>query len=101
MFADQLLFYTIDSFRLFGNIRLLEGIKLLEQAAEEFNQMTLDKDVPKVGIVGEIFLKFNPFAHQYLERYIISKGIEVVPPLLAPFFLQEFVNVEIQKHRRG
>ena len=75
-------------------------IKLLEQAAEEFNQMTLDKDVPKVGIVGEIFLKFNPFAHQYLERYIISKGIEVVPPLLAPFFLQEFVNVEIQKHMR-
>ena len=75
-------------------------IKLLEQAAEEFNQMTRDKDVPKVGIVGEIFLKFNPFAHQYLERYIISKGIEVVPPLLAPFFLQEFVNVEIQKHMR-
>ena len=75
-------------------------IKLLEQAAEEFNQMTLDKNVPKVGIVGEIFLKFNPFAHQYLERYIISKGIEVVPPLLAPFFLQEFVNVEIQKHMR-
>ena len=75
-------------------------IKLLEKAAEEFDQMTVDKDVPKVGIVGEIFLKFNPFSHQYLEKYIISKGIEVVPPLLAPFFLQEFVNVEVQKHMR-
>ena len=75
-------------------------IQLLEQAAEEFNSMTLDKDVPKVGIVGEIFLKFNPFSHQFLEKYIISKGIEVVPPLLAPFFLQEFVNVEAQKHLR-
>ncbi len=75
-------------------------IKLLEQAAEEFDQMTLDRNVPRVGIVGEIFLKFNPFSHQFLERFIISKGIEVVPPLLAPFFLQEFVNVEVQKYMR-
>ena len=75
-------------------------VKLLEQAAEEFDKMTLDRDLPKVGIVGEIFLKFNPFSHQFLEKYIISKGIEVVPPLLAPFFLQEFVNVEVQKHMR-
>ena len=75
-------------------------IRLLEQAAEEFNQMTLERELPKVGIVGEIFLKFNPFAHQFLEQNIISRGIEVVPPLLAPFFLQEFVNVEIQKHMR-
>mgnify|MGYP003222307173 CR=1 FL=1 len=75
-------------------------IRLLKQAAEEFNQMTLDRTLPKVGIVGEIFLKFNPFAHQFLEQNIISRGIEVVPPLLAPFFLQEFVNVEIQKHMR-
>ncbi len=75
-------------------------ITLLEQAAEEFDQMTLDRNVPRVGIVGEIFLKFNPFSHQFLERFIISKGIEVVPPLLAPFFLQEFVNVEVQKHMR-
>ena len=75
-------------------------VKLLEQAAEEFDRMTLDKELPKVGIVGEIFLKFNPFSHQFLEKYIISKGIEVVPPLLAPFFLQEFVNVEVQKHMR-
>ena len=77
-----------------------ELIRLLEQAAEEFDQMTLDRTLPKVGIVGEIFLKFNPFAHQFLEQNIISRGIEVVPPLLAPFFLQEFVNVEIQKHMR-
>ena len=75
-------------------------IHLIEQAAEEFEEMTTDKDVPRVGIVGEIFLKFNPFSHQFLEKYIISKGVEIVPPLLAPFFLQEFVNVEVQKHTR-
>ena len=73
-------------------------IKLLERAAEEFDSIVLDKEVGKVGIVGEIFLKFNPFSHQKLEESIISRGIEIVPPLLAPFFLQEFVNVEVQKH---
>ena len=48
-----------------------ELIRLLEQATEEFNQMTLDRELPKVGIVGEIFLKFNPFDHQFLEQNII------------------------------
>ncbi len=73
-------------------------IRLLEEAAREFDANTVTKEVPKVGIVGEIFLKFNPFSHQYIEEYITSKGIEVVPPLLAPFFLQEFVNLEAKKH---
>jgi len=74
--------------------------KLIGRAASEFDKYTVDKIVPKVGIVGEIFLKFNPFSHDFIESYIISKGIEVVPPLLAPFFLQEFVNVEAQKRLR-
>lgn len=71
---------------------------LIEDAAKEFDAITADKEVPAVGIVGEIFLKFNPFAHQYLEKNIISKGLEIIPPLISPFFLQEFVNVIVQKH---
>ncbi len=72
-------------------------VKLAGQAAREFDGIIHDKDCPKVGIVGEIFLKFNPFSHQYLEDKLISRGIEVVPPLISPFFLQEFVNVQVQK----
>ena len=71
---------------------------LIDKAAEEFDSIVEDKEVPAVGIVGEIFLKFNPFAHQFLARKIIAKGCEVVPPLLSPFFLQEFVNVIAAKH---
>lgn len=71
---------------------------LIDQAAKDFDAITDDKDIPAVGIVGEIFLKFNPFAHQFLARRIIEKGCEVVPPLLTPFFLQEFVNNIVQKH---
>lgn len=71
---------------------------LIQQAAADFDEITADKDVPAVGIVGEIFLKLNPFAHQFLARKIIDYGCEVVPPLLTPFFLQNFVNVIVQKH---
>ncbi len=72
--------------------------RLIAQAAKDFDDITADKELPAVGIVGEIFLKFNPFAHQFLERRIIKSGCEVVPPLLLPFFLQEFVNTIVQKH---
>lgn len=71
---------------------------LIPKAAADFDAITADKDIPAVGIVGEIFLKFNPFAHQFLASRIIEKGCEVVPPLLTPFFFQEFVNAIVQKH---
>ena len=73
-------------------------MSLIARAAKDFDDITEDKELPAVGIVGEIFLKFNPFAHQFLERRIINNGCEVVPPLLLPFFLQEFVNAIVQKH---
>lgn len=73
-------------------------MSLIARAAKDFDDITEDKELPAVGIVGEIFLKFNPFAHQFLERRIINNGCEVVPPLLLPFFLQEFVNTIVQKH---
>ncbi len=72
-------------------------IRQLSEAAREFNAAALDLELPKVGIVGEIFLKFNAFAHQQVESFIMEHGAEVVPPLLTPFFMQEFVNVQYQK----
>jgi len=75
-------------------------LRLIGAAAKAFDAIVTDRELPRVGIVGEIFLKFHPFAHQYLAQHIIDRGIEVVPPLLAPFFLQEFVNVEVQKQMR-
>jgi len=72
-------------------------VSLATEAAREFDAIIIDKECPKVGIVGEIFLKFNPFAHQFIADNLTKHGIEVVPPLISPFFLQEFVNIEAQK----
>ena len=69
-------------------------IKLIGQAAEDFDNLASDLDVPKVGIVGEIFLKFNHFAHQHIDQQLMDHGIEVLPPIITPFFFQDFVNLE-------
>lgn len=73
---------------------------LLDAAAHEFNAAATDKDVAKVGIVGEIFLKFNPFAQKDITAWLTEQGIEVVPPLLLDFFLQSFVNTEVNQMAR-
>ncbi len=68
-------------------------LRQVADAAGEFNMIVRDILTQKVGIVGEIFLKFNHFAHQQIQEQLMRRGVEIVPPLITPFFLQEFVNV--------
>ena len=67
-------------------------LHLIEQAADEFDQICVDRETQKVGVVGEIFLKFHPFAHKHVVDWLIDRGIEVQPPVLIDFFMQSFVN---------
>ena len=69
-------------------------------AAHEFNEICIDKETKKVGIVGEIFLKFHFYAQRGITQWLINHGIEVVPPLLMPFFLQAFVNIDVNNRTR-
>ena len=75
--------------------RLSHIDKLLEQAAKEFDEMCLIKERKRVGIVGEIYLKFNPYAHRNITEWLSSKNIEVAPPMLLDFFMQTFANRKI------
>lgn len=69
-----------------------ELYKYLEMAAEDFNSACNDILRPKVGIVGEIYLKFNNFAQRNIISWLTEQRIEVVPPVLTDFFMQAFVN---------
>lgn len=73
---------------------------LVGRAAREFNDITVDRELPRVGIVGEIYLKFNSFAHKRVVNWLVEHGVEVVPPVLLDFFMETFVNREV-KHRTG
>ncbi len=68
-------------------------IKLLKKACFEFQAAAkTDVVLPQVGVVGEIYLKFNAFAHKNITTWLLEHDIEVLPPLLSSFFLQIFVN---------
>lgn len=70
---------------------------LLVRAAGEFSHIVPSGvDRPKVGIVGEIYLKFNPFAQKGLTDWLVEQKIEVVSPVLADFFMQGFVNRDVK-----
>jgi predicted CoA-substrate-specific enzyme activase len=71
--------------------------KLLGDAVKDFKALTIpNKRINFVtGIVGEIFLKFNSFSHKHLIKQLQKEEIEVLPPQILPFFMQNFVNRRI------
>lgn len=50
------------------------------------------KDTVKVGIVGEIFVKFSPMANNHLEDFLESEGAEVEVPGLLDFLIFIVLN---------
>ncbi len=69
---------------------LLEKRGLLEslnQAVNDFNALAIKEcDYPKVGIVGEIYVKYNAFSNNYVADWLMGQGIEVVQPTFLEFF---------------
>ena len=60
---------------------------------EDFAKIPMVKtEKPKVGIVGEIFVKYSPLANNDLERFLIKEGAEVVVPGLLDFCLYVVYN---------
>lgn len=70
---------------------------LLEKAVVDFGGICRDEEHPRVGVVGEIYLKFHPFAQKHVTDYLVSQGVEIVYPSLADFFVQSFVNTKDRK----
>jgi len=69
-------------------------LHLLSEAVKDYNDLALDNcKRPQVGIVGEIYLKYNPFANMFIADWLVGEGIEVRFPDLLDFFVQEFVNM--------
>lgn len=79
---------VIDS----GNI--LKFNNLVPKIIEDFETLELDESIikPKVGIVGEILVKFHPTANNDVFGLLESEGAEVVVPDLLDFFLYSSLN---------
>ena len=73
--------------------------KLLKQAVQDFKAVSYpNKKLPQIGIVGEIYLKFNSYSHKHIIKKLQAEKIEVLPPQILPFFMQSFVNRKVNKN---
>lgn len=73
-------------------------LPLLAKAVEAFNGALGDADPrPRVGVVGEIYLKYNAFSQMNIVDWMIAQGVEVSMPMLSDFFLQYFVNARVNR----
>lgn len=56
---------------------------------------------PKVGIIGEIYVKYSPLANNELEKFLLSEGCEPVVPGLMDFLLYCVNNGDIDQKLYG
>lgn len=67
--------------------------KMCREMIHDFDAIAIrDVKKPKVGIVGEILVKYAPAANNYLVNLLESEGAEAVVPDLLDFMLYCFYN---------
>ncbi|MEJ6951586.1 acyl-CoA dehydratase activase-related protein [Natronospora cellulosivora (SeqCode)] len=74
--------------------------KMLVKIVREFDRLELNEDIvkPRVGIVGEILVKYHPDANNNLFEFLEKEGAEVVLPDLMDFVLYSLYNLQ-EKHK--
>ncbi len=79
-----------------------KGLAELRLAVEAFNQVEVDRSVrkPRVGVLGEILMKYHPAANGFLEDWLESHGMEVVRPGMLDFFRRDEM-IRLDKVKRG
>ena len=76
--------------------------QMCREIIREFDNLPmLDIKKPKVGVVGEILVKFLPAANNYLVDLLESEGAEAVVPDLTDFLLYCFYNQNFQVEYLG
>ena len=77
--------------------------KICRGIIKDFDKLPIKEDLvkPKVGIVGEILVKFSPTANNNLVELLEKEGAEPVVPDLMDFFLYCFYNQIYKSDKLG
>ena len=76
--------------------------KMCREIIQEFDQLPIiDEKKPKVGIVGEILVKFMPAANNHLVELLEAEGAQAVVPDLMDFLLYCFYNQNFKSEYLG
>ena len=81
-------YYREKAFKNVENGNKNEMNKLVKEIVKAFDTLEINDEVkPKVGIVGEILVKYHPTANNNIVDVLEKEGAEVVVPELLNFFL--------------
>lgn len=70
--------------------------------AKDFHEIEREKKkLDKVGIVGEIYVKYSSFGNNGLEKLLLKQGCEVMVPGVLGFFQAFFANMETDHEYYG
>ena len=63
--------------------------RTMKALVRDFDHLPIDEELwkPKVGVVGEILVKYHPVANNHIEQVLMDEGAEVVMPDFVDFFL--------------
>ena len=86
-----------------NNRRQTKLKKVIDAIIADFDAIEVDmtKKKPRVGIVGEILVKFHPDANNNIVEVIEDEGGEAVMPGLADFMLYCLYNANFKKENLG
>ncbi|HRR75718.1 MAG TPA: 2-hydroxyacyl-CoA dehydratase [Ruminococcus sp.] len=71
-----------------GSRMYLKTKKIYRDVLNDFGSIELSGEKKiRVGIVGEIYVKYSPLANNHLEDFLISEGCEPVVPSLLEFVM--------------
>lgn len=77
-------------------------LRNLSAIAKDFHEIPkTPKNLVKVGIVGEIYVKYSPFANRGLEKFLLSEGCEIMVPGVMGFLQYCAANVEVDHRYYG
>ena len=76
--------------------------KIFAEICDDFASIPVQGE-PKirVGIVGEIYVKFAPLGNNNLEDFLLSEGAEPVVPGLTDFMIFKIFNREVDVNIYG
>jgi predicted nucleotide-binding protein (sugar kinase/HSP70/actin superfamily) len=90
--TDKLINYWIEKlteeYKTPINLKYKNILKNLKLIAEQFDALPLRSEKKiKVGIVGEIYIKYAPLGNNNLEEFLVNEGVETVIPGILDFII--------------
>jgi len=89
--------YKEKAFKVLEKGKIGDYKRLVDEIVEAFDKIEIHQiDKPKVGIVGEILVKYHPTGNNQLAKVLEEEGVEVSVPDLMDFFLYSAYNAKFK-----